>query len=235
MLSAIDGHLPEPSVPLSSRASRVEIRTTSTDGTHAATFPLRSWLVPACRIDGVGYQGDCLIARVRLASYQQQSTTFGSTSGVFGLSGRGSGFVTGGGGYVDTVHRGVVSVVIEDASGMHSNMELPSGSAVLDGSVVRLDRINGRVIAVTNVTGRQEPVILLGPSAFIDRRTLTKRHALLLTGAAMMVPQVLSPHPFLAIATTAALAAPPLLRLSRMRAQARQRKRFKEYMLEVMS
>jgi hypothetical protein len=204
-------------------------------GTEGPAIPLRSWLVPSRRIGGIGYQGDCLIARVRLASYQQQSTTFGSSSGVFGLAGRGAGFVAGGGGFVDTVHRGVVSVVLEDAAGMHANLELPAELAVLDGGIVRLDRINGRVVAATNLTGGRELVILLGPSAFIDRTTLTKRHVLLLIGAAMMVPQILSPHPFLAIGSAAALAAPPLLRLRRMRSQARQRRQFKDYMLEVMS
>lgn len=204
-------------------------------GAEGPAVPLRSWLVPPRRIEGIGYQGDCLIARVRLASYQQQSTTFGSSSGVFGLTGRGAGFVAGGGGFVDTVHRGVVSVVLEDAAGVHTNLELPAEVAVLDGGVVRLDRINGRVVAATNLTGGQEPVILLGPSAFIDRATLTKRHILLLIGAAMMVPQILSPHPFLAIGLAAALAVPPLLRLRRMRSQARQRRQFKDYMLEVMS
>lgn len=232
---ALRGRPPDPPITVPDRAARVEIEIAGMDGAHAPTSPLRSWLVPPRRIDGVAYQGDCLVACVRMASYQQQSTTFGSSSGVLGLAGRGGGFVAGGGGYVDTVHRGVVSVVLEDAAGRHANLELPAELAILDGGVVRLDRINGRVIAATNMTGRQEPVILLGPSAFIDRTTLTKRHVLLLIGAAMMAPQAFSPHPFLAIATAATLAAVPLLRLRRMRAQARRRKQFKDYMLDVMS
>ncbi len=214
---------------------RMEIETTAVDGVQAPVFPLRNWLVPPCRIGGNRYQGDCVVACVRMASYQQQSTTFGSTAGVFGLAGGGAGFVTGGSGFVHTVHRGLVSVVLEDAGGKHANVELPAELAVLDGGVVRLDRINGQVIAATNVSGRQEPVILLGPSAFIDRTTLTKRHLLLLVGAAMMVPQIFTPHPFMAVGTAAALAAIPVLRIRKMRAQASQRKRFKEYMLEVMS
>lgn len=211
------------------------IESTAIDGARHVAHPLRTWLVPPRRIHGVGYQGECMIAHVRHATYQQQSTTFGSSSAVFGLTGRGTGFVTGGGGFVDTVHRGVVSVVLEDAAGRHTNLELPAEMAILEGSVVRLDCINGNVVAATNMSGRQERIVLLGPSAFIGRMTLTKRHVLLLIGAVMMFPQVLSPHPFVAIATTAALAALPLRRMMEIRSRADRRKRLGHYMAEVMS
>ncbi len=205
------------------------------DGTSALVPQLRNWLVPIRRIGSATYQGECVIACARHVSYQQQSTTFGSSSGVFGLTGNGNGFVTGGGGFVDTVHRGVVSVVLEDDGGRHVTEELPSGVAIMNGGVVRLDRINGRLIAVTNMTGRQDAHVLLGPSAFIGSLTLTKRHGVLMLAALMMAGQAFSPHPFAGIAMTGALAALPILRLRKMHALKRDRQKFKNYMLEVMS
>ncbi|MGP7795590.1 hypothetical protein [Sphingomonas sp. CLY1604] len=213
----------------------MEIQSTTADDARVGGPALRSWLAPPRRIGGVAYQGDCVIVRVRQATYQQQSTTFGASSAVFGLAGRGTGFVAGGSGFVDTVHRGVVSVVLEDAAGAHENLELPAELALLEGGTVRLDRINGHVFAATNMSGRQGRVVLLGPSAFVGRMTLGKRHVLLLIGSAMMVPQIFSPHPFLAIATTVCLAVVPLHRMREIRAREDRRERLGSYMAEVMS
>jgi len=204
-------------------------------GGTGISHPLRSWLIPPRRIAGRTYQGECVVARVRHVTYQQQSTIYGSSAGVFGVSDRGTGFVAGGGGFVDTVHRGVVSVVLEDEAGRHVTEELPASVSLLDDGVVRLDRINGHLIAATNLTGRQGSIVLLGPSAFIDRIGFTRLHGVLMVATVMMAGQMLSDHPFRGAALTAACAALPLLRYRRIQAVKRQRDRLKDYMVEVMS
>lgn len=211
------------------------------EGAEAVSAPvatssrLRSWLIQCRRIGGTTYQGGCIIARVRHVTYQQQSTTYGRSAGVFGLTSNGRGFVTGGGGFVDTDHRGVVSVVVEDGNARHTTHELPSEMALLEGSILRLDLINDRLVSATNLTGRQGGVILLGPSAFIGTASFTKMHGVLMLATALMAGQILSPHPIAGLAMTGAFVTLPLLRLRRIRELKHQRVELKNYMLEVMS
>lgn len=204
-------------------------------GPPSANPALRSWVVPPRRIGGTTYQGECSIVRVLHASYQQQSTTFGRTAGVFGLASDGRGFVTGGGGFVDTTHQGIVSVVLEDEHGRHATRELPSSTSALEGGVVRLDFINGNLVAVTNLSGRQARTLLLGPSAFIERTTLTRTHGVLLLATLLSAGQLGSAHPLEAAAFTAAFGVAPALRLRRMQSDARSRRRLEQYMVEVLS
>jgi hypothetical protein len=204
-------------------------------GSPPVVLALRSWVVPPRRIGGTTYQGECRIVRVRHASYHQQSTTFGRTSGVFGLASDGHGFVTGGGGFVDTTHRGVVSVVVEDEHGYHEAQELPSSTSALEGGVIRLDFINANLIAVTNLSGRQPPTLLLGPSAFIARTTLTRTHGALLLAALVSAGQLGSAHPLEAAALTAAFGVAPAMRLRRLQSEARARRLLEQYMVEVLS
>ncbi|NYD89036.1 hypothetical protein [Sphingomonas melonis] len=200
-----------------------------------SSLPLRSWMVAPRRIGGRTYQGECIIARVRHVTYQQQSTTSGRTAGILGLSSDGAGFVTGGGGFIDTTHQGVVNVVLEDEVGRHMTLELPSEISVLPDSIVRLDQVNGRMIAATNITGRQGRIITLGPSGFIEAASFTKLHAALTIAAMMMAGQILSPHFLAGLAMTAALAALPVHRFQRIQSLRRQRAELKNYMLEVLS
>lgn len=210
----------------------MDVTVSSSSGAVAPV--LRSWLVQPSRIGARTYQGACVIGRVRRSTYQRQSTTFGRTAGVFGLSSDGRGFVTGGGGFVDTVHEGVVSVVLEDEDGRHSNLDLPAITALLEDSVVRIDSINSHPVAVTNMTGRQGPVMLLGPASFIDEVTFAPRHGVLLVAALLAVGQIAT-HPLAATAFAAAFGAAPLLRLRRMAAMRRQRASLGRYISEVMS
>lgn len=203
--------------------------------TNCLALESRRWLVTPRRIGGTLYQGDCLVARVLHVSYQQQSTVYGSSGGVFGLSHAGSGLVGGGGGYVDTIHRGIVSVVIEAEDGGHATHELPASVSALANGMLRLDRINGQLVAVTNVTGRQAAIIVLGPSTFIGTIGFARRHAILAVATVMMAGQLLSSHPLRAAVATLLCAALPLLRLRRIRMAERDRERFKNYMLEVMT
>ncbi|WP_344691161.1 hypothetical protein [Sphingomonas cynarae] len=196
---------------------------------------LRSWAVQAPRIGGRSYQGVCIIARVRHVAYQQQSTTFRRTSGILGLTYDGKGFVTGGGGSIDTTHRGVVSVVLEDEDGRHCTQELPAELSALPDSVIRLDQINGRVVAATNISGRQDRLLLLGPSGFIGRATFSKVHGVLIVATIMSAGQILSPHPLAGLAMTGACATMPLLRFRRIQMLRRQRAELKRYMVEVLS
>lgn len=195
---------------------------------------LRSWLVQPRRIGSRTYQGACVIGRIRSTTYQRQSTTFGRTAGVFGLSSDGKGFVTGGGGFVDTVHEGIVSVILEDEDGRHSNLDLPAATALLEGGVARIDSIDSHPVAVTNMTGRQEPVMLLGPSAFIDEVAFAPRHGVLLIAALLSLGQV-AYHPLGATAFAIAFGAAPLLRLRCMAMMRRNRASLGRYIGEVMS
>lgn len=205
------------------------------DACSTTSIRLRSWTVQPRRIGGTAYQGGCIIARIRHATYQQQSTTHGRSAGVFGLTSDGNGFVTGGGGYVDTHHRGVVSVVIEDENARHTTQELPSEMALLEGGILRIDLINGRVVAATNLSGRQGTLVLLGPSAFIGSASFTKLHGFLMLAAVLMAGQILSSHPIAGLAMTGAFAALPFTRLRKIRELKRRRVELKDYMLEVMS
>lgn len=206
----------------------------SSDATQPPPTKLRNWMLSPRRIGGTRYSGECIIARVRHATYQQHSTTHGRSAGVFGLTSDGRGFVTGGGGFVDTTHRGVVSVVLEDETGRHVTQELPSELALLEGGIIRLDLINGLVVCATNLTGRQGPVVLLGPSAFISSTTFTKRHVVLIVATLLMAGQILSAHPIAGLATTVAFAALPFIRLLQIQRSKRERTQLKDYMLEVM-
>lgn len=207
----------------------------ASDPAVQAAGSLRSWLMQPRRIGGTMYQGGCVIARVRHVTYQQQSTTYGRSAGVFGLTSDGRGFVTGGGGFVDTDHRGVVNVVVEDEDGRHSTHELPSELALLEDSTLRLDLINDRIVSATNLTGRQGGVVLLGPSAFIGAASFTKLHGLLMLATVLMAGQILSSHPIAGLAMTGALATLPLMRMRRIQELKRRRVELKNYMLEVMS
>jgi hypothetical protein len=207
----------------------------SADAPQPPLIQLRNWMLSPRRIGGARYRGECIIARVRQATYQQQSTTHGSSAGVFGLSSDGRGLVTGGGGFVTTAHRGMVSAVLEDETGRHVTQELPPEMALLEGGILRLDLINGTVVCATNLTGRQGPVVLLGPSAFISSATFTKRHAVLMIATVLMAGQILSAHPIAGLATTAAFAALPFIRLRQIQRSKRERTQLKDYMLEVMS
>ncbi len=204
-------------------------------GGAAGELALGNWVIQPRRIGGRVYQGDCSILQVRNATYQQQSTTFGRTTGVFGLSGDGHGFVTGGGGFVDTSHRGVISTVVEDEYGRHTTVELPAEASVLPDSVIRLDRINGHVIAVTNMSGRQGALLLLAPSAFVAGIGFTRIHGVLMLATVLMAGQILSPHPIGGLSLTLACAALPVLRWRRIRNLQQQRHALKDYMVEVMS
>ncbi|MES3150831.1 hypothetical protein [Sphingomonas faeni] len=201
----------------------------------AASGGLRSWLIQPRRIGGTTYHGRCVIARVRHVTYQQQSTTHGRSAGVFGLASDGRGFVTGGGGFVDTDHRGVISVVVEDEDARHTTHELPSEMALLEGGILRLDLINDSLVSAANLTGRQDGIVLLGPSAFIGTASFTKLHGVLMFATLLMAGQILSPHPIAGLAMTGAFATLPLLRLRRIRELRHERLELKNYMLEVMS
>jgi hypothetical protein len=204
------------------------------DGSTPTLPALKSWIIPPRRIGGRTYQGECVLARVRHATYQQQSTTFGRTAGVFGLSTNGNGLVTGGGGFIDTVHQGIVSLVLEDAAGRHVTQELPATVAALENGMVRLDLIDGRLIAATNLSGRQRPILLLGPAAFIEAPSFTRRDGALLLAALVSAGQFLA-HPLVATALTVVFGLVPGLRLRRMSIVRRRRSEFGDYMTEVMS
>ncbi len=211
------------------------VKPVSSGDSPAKSIRPRSWSIQPRRIVGTTYHGECVVAQVRQATYQQQSTTHGRSAGVFGLTSNGRGFVTGGGGTVNTEHRGVVAVVLEDEDGRHMSQELPAELAVLEGGLVRLDLINGNVFSATNLTGRQGAVVLLGPSAFIPSASFTKGHAFLMVATVLMAGQILSPHPFAGLGMTCLFAALPLTRFLQIQTSKRGRVELKNYMLEVMS
>lgn len=140
---------------------------TTVEAGTAVGHPLRSWSISPRRIGGKTYQGSCVVAQAMHCTYQQQSTTYGRTAGVFGLSKDGDGFVTGGGGFVDTKHKGVVTVVFQDEDGAEQTHELPAQVAARDGTIARLDMIGGNVIAATNLSGKGRHLQLMDASSFI--------------------------------------------------------------------
>jgi hypothetical protein len=211
------------------------VKPVSSSGSPAKSIRPRSWSIQPRRIVGTRYHGECVVARVRQATYQQQSTTHGRSAGVFGLTSDGRGFVTGGSGTVNTEHRGVVAVVLEAEDGRHTSQELPAELAVLEGGLLRLDLINGNVFSATNLTGRQGAMLLLGPSAFIAPASFTKGHAFLMVATVFMAGQILSPHPVAGLGMTALFAALPLARFLQIQKSKRGRLELKNYMVEVMS
>lgn len=195
----------------------------------------RTWLVRPRRIGFRTFRGECRIVRVRHISYQHLSTTFGQMGGVFGLATAGRGVVSGGGGFVDTAHQAIVSAVLEDEQGRHAVQDLPAAAAVLEGGLVRIDAVNGRMVAVTNLSGRQDRIIILGPSAFIGGVSFTTLHGVLLLAALVAGAQIPRGHESVALPAALLLGVLPMFRLCRMRLAGRRRDRLKDYMVEVMS
>lgn len=146
--------------------------TTTADSNSRLAHPLKSWMVPPKTIGNRTFRGSCVVAEAMHVTYQQQSTTFGRTAGVFGLSKDGDGFVTGGGGFVDTVHKGVVTAVFRDQDGAEQTLELPAGVAAREGAVTRLDMIDSKVISATNISGKGRLIRVLDATSFIDMPTL---------------------------------------------------------------
>lgn len=159
----------------------------TTAGTQTLAHPLRSWALSPRKIGRHTYEGHCVVAQAMHVTYQQQSTTFGRTAGVFGLSKDGDGFVTGGGGFVNTVHKGVVTVVFCDEGGAEQTHELPAAVAAREGAVARLDMIGRNVIGATNLSGKGRHMQLMSSANFIDMPKLHKSHILLGVVAAILI------------------------------------------------
>ncbi|MEZ0496784.1 hypothetical protein [Sphingomonas sp. IW22] len=165
----------------------MEVTKVSGGSGQEVAHPLKSWMLSPRKIGNRRYQGHCVIAEAMHVTYQQQSTTFGRTAGVFGLSKDGDGFVTGGGGFVDTVHKGVVTVVFRDEDGAEQTHELPAAVATRNGTVARLDMMGSNVIGATNLSGKGRFLQLMDASSFIAMPKLLKREILLAVVALFMI------------------------------------------------
>lgn len=154
---------------------------------HGLSHSLKSWVLPLRRIGGKDYQGHCVIAEAMMVTYQQQSTTFGRTAGVFGIGIKGDSFVGGGGGFVDTSHRGVVTIVFRDTNGTEQTHELPAALAARAGSVARLDMMGSNVIAATNLSGKGRFLQLMDSSNFVAMPKFTKTDIVLAVIAMLLL------------------------------------------------
>lgn len=201
----------------------------TTEPPRAVSHPLKSWMVAPRRIGKRTYRGHCVVAEAMHVTYQQQSTTFGRSAGVFGLSKDGDGFVTGGGGFVDTIHRGVVTVVFQDEEGVEQTHELPAAVASRVGSVARLDLVNGHVAAATNLTGKGRLLQLLSPADFIALPTLRKREIALGVVGLLLIAN----GSFEVKLLGALFAAVPAWRIWRIVEAHRHRRELGDYMAEI--
>ena len=81
----------------------------------------------------------------------------------------------GAGGSISSQNDSVVTVVHVDGNGVEGTTELPSGVSVREGTIVRLDYLDGALFAVRNVTGGQGTRLLLSAADFIVGPALKKR------------------------------------------------------------
>lgn len=192
---------------------------------------LKDWIVPPRQIGRMAYQGRCVMFETMQTTYQQQSTTFGRTAGVGGFIWDGYGGIGGGGGFVDTVHRGVVTAIVRYEDGKEEALELPAQTALREGSIGRIDYVNHQMAFVRNLSGGGAIIALRSPADYIALPMLTKRDAFMSIIGVCMLPAAIGS---LAIAGVAAvlIGLPAWTAYTNLRAKA-ERKGLARFMLEV--
>ena len=153
------------------------------DGAHE----LNTFVTPTKRIGRVDYHGVSITARALLVTYEQKLTVSGSIAPTVGLTSRGTGGVFSAGGEIGSSNKSVATVVHVDERGVENTVELPSSTSVREGAVFRMDRLNGHLFAVRNISGNQPVRWLMDASRFIAVPRFSKRHVLLILIALAMV------------------------------------------------
>jgi hypothetical protein len=92
---------------------------------------------------------------------------FGSIAPTVGGTWDGYGTVYGGGGTIKSQSESVVQVVYCDHDDCENTAELPASISAREGTVLRLDFVNGNIFAAQNLSGKQDIRGLLGPADFI--------------------------------------------------------------------
>ena len=138
---------------------------------------------PAVRIGRVDYRGLSITARALLVTYEQKMSVSGFIAPTTGVTIRGTGGVYGAGGEISTHNESVATVVYVDRDGVENTAELPSDTSVREGSVFRMDHLNGHRFAVRNITGNQPVRWLRGAGSFISVPEFKKWYVLLVVFA----------------------------------------------------
>lgn len=133
----------------------------------SAPSKLSTVVFPVERIGRRTFEARTTIVRTLHFHYQQKNHVFGYISPTVGATFSGYGTVYGGGGSISSRNESVVQVVYCDRDGCENTVELPASISVREGSVLRLDHLNGTLYAAQNISGRQEVRALLGPNSFI--------------------------------------------------------------------
>lgn len=128
---------------------------------------LSSTVLPAERIGKTNYRARCAIVLSRHVTYQQKTHVFGNIAPTIGGTWDGYGTVFGGGGSIRSQSESVVQVVYCEQDESEATAELPASISAREGTILRLDFLNGHLFAAQNLSGKQAPRGLLGPNDFI--------------------------------------------------------------------
>lgn len=168
-------------------------------------FDLDDWCTPVRRIGREEFEGYCHEVDTLKVTYQQKSHVYGRIGGVVGGTYRGTGFVGGGGGFVDTIHDSVATTVVRSRYGQVSTIEIPSEVGAVDGSQLRLDYLNGHLIGSTNLSGGGSVRVVRSPGDFVGYRRGTKADVALGVVAVLCLWNgIVQPWPVLLLAAAVA-------------------------------
>lgn len=146
---------------------------------HACDRPLIGWKFDPRYIGKHEFTSGSEFLEVVDKTYQQKAHTSGYISGVSGFSYDGYGVTGGGGGQIWTSHENVISCVVQDRNGRESQMEFPSRLAVRETAIIRLDTINRTIIAVRNISGQGDPIMLSDEDDFFPQPNFSKGYVVL--------------------------------------------------------
>lgn len=135
---------------------------------------------PSIRIGRIDYRGLSVTAQALLVTYEQKLSVSGSIAPTIGMTSKGTGGVFSAGGLIGSHNESVATVVYVDRDGVENTAELPSNTSVRQGSVFRMDHLNGHRFAVCNLSGHQPIRWLRGAGSFISVPIFRKRHVLLI-------------------------------------------------------
>lgn len=198
-------------------------------------FSLEDWCTPVRRIGRVDFEGYCHEVDVLKVTYQQKAHVFGRIAGVMGGTYRGTGFVGGGGGFVDTVHDSVATAVVRNRYGQVSTVEIPSDVGAVEGMQLRLDYLNGHMIGVTNQSGGGSVRVVASPSDFVAYRKGARADVMLgLVSLVCLWNGIVQPWPELLLAAAIA-AIRPVMTVIEIRDGKRRLAQMTGYMREILS
>lgn len=144
-------------------------------GNEGGELSLGALVVPPRRIGRRTFAGRSVTVCALHATYQQKLYVSGHIAPTIGATYKGTGATFGRGGSIGSENESVVTVVYVDGDGVEGTTELPSGTSVREGTVFRMDLLNGKMFAARNVSGRQSTRLLMSPADFIPGVGFKKR------------------------------------------------------------